>query len=205
MTTARKIREAARQQMREAILDAAKEITVASGWRQLRMGAVAAKVGVSRQTLHSQFGTRDALGQAMILRETERFLDGVIECLSRHPGALGRAVTEAVHYTLDRASTDPLLRTILTSSRGGDDSLLPLLTTRSDPVVRAASASLDDFVSEHYPDLDPARVADVIDNVVRLTVSHMVLPVEPHARVARRLGQMVLNSLRVPEDDFELD
>lgn len=205
MTRASDIRANARQQMQEALLDAAKEITVASGWRRLRMGAVAAKVGVSRQTLHSQFGTRDALGQALILRETQRFLDGVTERLLRHPGALGRATVEAVHYTLDRSSTDPLLRTILTGSRGGDDSLLPLLTTRGDPVVRAASASLNTFVSDRYPDLDPARVADVVDNVVRLTVSHMVLPVEPHARVARRLGQMVLDCLRLPEENLEVD
>jgi len=203
VTTAQEIRTAARQQMRDAFLDAAREITVAAGWHQVRMGAVAARVGVSRQTLHNEFGTRDALGQALIMRETQRFLDGVSECLQRHPGSLGRAVCEAVHYTLDRAGTDPLLHTILTSARGGDDTLLPLLTTRSEPVLHAASAALRAYATEHYPDLDPKRVEDVVDSVVRLTVSHIVLPVDPPERIGRRLGQLVLDGLHLPEEHLQ--
>lgn len=204
VTTASEIRAAARQQMRDAFLDAAKDITVTDGWHRLRMAAVAARLGVSRQTLHSEFGTREALGQALIMRETQRFLDGVAECLQRHPGSLGRAVCEAVRYTLDRAADDPLLHTVLTSARGGDDSLLPLLTTRSEPVLHAATAALRAHAAEHYPDLDPERVAAVVDNVVRLTVSHVVLPVDPPEAVGRRLGQLVLDGLHLPEDDLTL-
>lgn len=166
------------------------------------MGAVAARVSVSRQTLHSEFGTRDALGQALILRETQRFLAGVTECLQRHRDSLGRAVCEAVHYTLERASTDPLLHTIITSARGGDDSLLPLLTTRSEPVLHAASATLTDYATAHYPHLDPDRVRVVVDSVVRLTVSHIVLPVESPDTIGRRLGQLVIDGLHLPEDDL---
>lgn len=204
MTTASDIRATARQQMRSALLDAAREITVTLGWHRLRMGAVAARVGVSRQTLHSEFGTRDALGQALIMRETQRFLDGVGECLRLHPRSLGRAVCEAVRYTLDRAGSDPLLRTILTNPRGGDDSLLPLLTTRGEPMLHTASAALRAHATEHYPELDPERVATVVDSVVRLTVSHIVLPVDPPAAIGRRLGQLVLDGLRLPEEDLLL-
>lgn len=202
VTTASEIRATARQQMRDALLDAAREITVTAGWHRLRMGAVAARVGVSRQTLHSEFGTRDALGQALIMRETQRFLDGVAECLQRHPGSLGRAVCEAVQYTLDRAASDPLLHTILTSARGGDDSLLPLLTTRSEPVLHAASAALCAYATEYYPDLDPERVEAVADSVVRLTVSHVVLPVDRPDAIGLRLGQLVLDGLHLSEDDL---
>lgn len=197
------IRSQARQQVRDALLDAAQEITVTSGWHRLRMGAVAAEVGVSRQTLHAEFGTRDSLGQALIMRETERFLTGVADCLQRHPGKLGTAVSEAVAYTLRRAAEDPLLRTVLTSARGGDDTLLPLLTTRSEPVLHAASAALREFADAHHPDLDPERVAAVVDNVVRLTVSHIVLPVDPPDVIAHRLGQLVLDGLHLPAESLE--
>ena len=197
------IRSQARQQVRDALLDAAQEITVTSGWHRLRMGAVAAEVGVSRQTLHAEFGTRDSLGQALIMRETERFLTGVADCLQRHPGKLGTAVSEAVAYTLRRAAEDPLLRTVLTSARGGDDTLLPLLTTRSEPVLHAASAALRGFADAHHPDLDPERVAAVVDNVVRLTVSHIVLPVDPPDVIAHRLGQLVLDGLHLPAESLE--
>lgn len=203
MTTAIEIRTRARQQLRDAFLDAAQEITVASGWHRLRMGAVAARLGVSRQTLHAEFGTRDALGQALIMRETERFLNGVAGCLERHPRRLATAVSEAVHYTLVRAGEDALLRTVLTSARGGDDSLLPLITTRSEPVLHAASEALRAYASEHYPQLDPELVESVVDNVVRLTVSHVVLPAGPAEVIARRLGQVVLDGLRLPDDRLE--
>lgn len=203
--TASEIRASARQQMRDALLDAAREITVTAGWQRLRMGAVAARVGVSRQTLHSEFGTRDALGQALIMRETQHFLNGVAECLERHPGSLGDGVREAVEYTLDRAATHALLRTILTSARGGDDSLLPLLTTRSEPVLEAASTALCAYATAQYPHLDPDRVAEVVDNVVRLTVSHIVLPADPPDVVGRRLARLVLNALDLPDEDLTAD
>lgn len=203
MTTATDIRAQARQQLRDAFLDATQEITVTSGWHRVRMNGVAAQVGVSRQTLHAEFGTRDALGQALIMRETERFLNGVADCLRRNPGKLATAVSEAVEYTLHRAAEDPLLHTVLTSARGGDDSLLPLLTTRSEPVLHAASAALRGYADEHYPHLDPERVAAVVDNVVRLTVSHIVLPTDPAHVIARRLGQLVLDGLHLQEERLE--
>jgi AcrR family transcriptional regulator len=91
-TTAAEIRSAARQQLRDALLDAVHSLVVTVGWRRVRMGAVAAAVGVSRQTLHTEFGTKEALGQALVARETDRFLLGVTGALERHPGALGPAV-----------------------------------------------------------------------------------------------------------------
>lgn len=200
MTTATEIRARAREQLRDAFLDAAQEITVTSGWHRVRMNVVAARVGVSRQTLHAEFGTREALGQALIMRETERFLQGVAERLKRHPGRLSTAVSAAVEYTLRRAAEDPLLHTMLTSARGGDDSLLPLLTTRSEPVLHAASAALRAYADELYPDLDPERVAEVVDNVVRLTVSHIVLPADRPDVIARRLGQLVLDGLHLDDE-----
>lgn len=203
VSTATEIRAQARSQLHEAFLDAAQDITVASGWHRVRMNVVAAQVGVSRQTLHAEFGTRDALGQALIMRETERFLDGVAECLRRHPRKLATAVSDAVGYTLLRAAEDPLLHTVLTSARGGDDSLLPLLTTRSEPVLHAASAALREYADEHYPHLDPERVAAVVDNVVRLTVSHIVLPADPAHVIAGRLGQLVLDGLHLQDERLE--
>lgn len=203
VSTATDIRAQARNQLREAFLDAAQDITVRSGWHRVRMNVVAAQVGVSRQTLHAEFGTRDALGQALIMRETERFLDGVAGCLRRHPRNLAAAVREAVEYTLRRADEDPLLHTVLTSARGGDDSLLPLLTTRSEPVLHAASAALRGYADEHYPHLEPERVAAVVDNVVRLTVSHIVLPADPADVITRRLGQLVLDGLHLPDETLE--
>lgn len=186
----------ARRRMREAMLDAAHESTVEGGWGAVRMGAVAARVGVSRQTLHTEFGTKDALGQALILRETERFLLGVTEALDRHPGRLGPALRAAITYTLSSTAANPLLQTVLTSARsGGDETLLPLLTSRSEPLLHRSSDVLCAWVGNHHPELDAAVVADVVDSVVRLVVSHAVLPQERPGVVAERIARLAERGL----------
>jgi AcrR family transcriptional regulator len=191
MTTAQDIRADARRRVRDAMLDAAHEVAVAEGWGAVRMGAVAARVGLSRQTLHAEFGTKEALGQALVLRTTERFLLGVHDALEASPGGLADAVRSAVVFTLESTARDPLLQTVLTSARSGaDETLLPLLTSRSEPVLHRSSEVLSAWVREHHPELDPAVVADVVDSVVRLVVSHVVLPVDRPAVVGRRLADL---------------
>ena len=196
MTTAADIRADARTRLREAMLDAAHELVVAHGWSAVRMGAIASRVGVSRQTLHAEFGTKDALGQALVLRVTDRFLAGVGEALAPHGDRLAEAVTAAVTYTLRGTSTDPLLQTVLTSTRGaGDETLLPLLTSRGEPLLHRATAVLGAWVSSVRPDADAALVADVVDSVVRLVVSHAVLLLDEPEQVGARLGRLAERAL----------
>jgi AcrR family transcriptional regulator len=200
MTTAQDIRADARRRVRDAMLDAAHEVAVAEGWGAVRMGAVAARVGLSRQTLHAEFGTKEALGQALVLRTTERFLLGVHDALEASPGGLADAVRSAVVFTLESTARDPLLQTVLTSARSGaDETLLPLLTSRSEPVLHRSSEVLSAWVRAHHPELDVDRVHDVVDSVVRLVVSHVVLPVDAPAVVARRLADLAEAGLGLRE------
>jgi len=98
MTTAEGIRAQARQRLRDAMLDAARELALgAGGWAGVRMGAVAHAVGVSRQRLHAEFGTKDALGQVLVLRETERFLTGVVGTLHACDGRLEAGLHAGSH------------------------------------------------------------------------------------------------------------
>lgn len=196
MSTAADIRADARARTHDAMLDAAHEVAVAGGWGAVRMGAVATRVGVSRQTLHAEFGTKEALGQALVLRTTERFLSGVTDALEAHPGRLAAAVEAAVVFTLEGTASDPLLQTVLTSARStGDETLLPLLTSRSEPVLMRSSEVVGGWVRAHHPELDEALVDEVVDSVVRLVVSHSVLPVDPPRTVGRRLGRLCERAL----------
>lgn len=200
MTTAADIRADARQRVHDAMLDAAHELVLGGGWGAVRMGAVAARVGLSRQTLHAEFGTKEALGQALVLRTTDRFLLGVQQSLEASPGGLRDAVRAAVVFTLESTARDPLLQTVLTSARSGaDETLLPLLTSRSEPVLQRSSEVLTAWVRAHHPELDAALVADVVDSVVRLVVSHVVLPVDAPAAVGRRLADLAAAGLGLRE------
>jgi len=197
VSIAEEIRSDARDRLREAVLDLVQDTVATSGWAAVRMGAVATRVGVSRQTLHAVFGTKEALGQALVLRVTDRFLVGVGSALDRSPGRLGEAVAAAVTWTLRRADEDPMVHTVLTSSRsGGDTTMLPLLAT-SEPLLHRATEAVQAWICTHHPDLDARAVREVVDTVVRLVVSHAVVPVDPPEVVARRLARLAERELGV--------
>jgi AcrR family transcriptional regulator len=179
-----------RRRVRDAMLDAAHDLTVSDGWGRVRMASVAAAVGVSRQTLHAEFGTKAALGEALVLRETDCYLAGVADALARHPGHLQAAIEAAVTYTLQATAASPLLQAILTGAAGGDESLLPLLTSRGTAILDRATQMLHAWMLTDDTSRDPARVDDLADDLVRLVVSHAVLPQQPPEVVGRRLARL---------------
>src|SRR5262249_31120099 len=72
----------------------------------------------------------------------------------------------------------------------GED-LLPLLTTRADPVLFAARARIVDHAVRQWPDLDRDTVAEIADAAVPLTLSHVVLPAQPPETVGRLIARIV--------------
>lgn len=179
--------------LRMRIMDAAVDLIVAYGYRRLRMRDVAEAAGVSRQTLYNEFGDKWGLAQAIVLRDTELFLDEVDAALARHDD-LTAAVRAAVLYSLTSANAHPLRKAVLT---GDGRELLPLLTTEAEPTLFAARTRLVEHVRGHWPGLPETEVAAVVDAAVRLTMSHMMLPGEPPEVVAARIAGMVTRYLGV--------
>ena len=174
--------------LREDLLDAAAALIIERGFRRVRMQDVADAVGVSRQTVYNEFGDKWRLAQALTLRENERYLDGVDEALACHTD-LYSAVEAAVTYTLLTAADDPLKKATLTGT--GSEDLLPLMTTHAEPVLFAAEERIVAHTRRHWPELDESEVNDLADAVVRLTMSHVVLPTDPPEIVAARLARLV--------------
>src|SRR5579884_3064220 len=100
---------------RESLLTAAADAVTAGAWRRTRMADVAAAAGVSRQTLYNEFGSKDALAEALARREADAFLTETERVLSEHAGdPPAAAIAAAVEATLDRAADNPLLKAVLT-------------------------------------------------------------------------------------------
>jgi AcrR family transcriptional regulator len=177
-----------RRPLRDDLLDAAARLIIERGFRRVRMQDVADAVRVSRQTVYNEFGDKWHMAQALTLRENDRYLDAVDEALGRHAD-LYAAVEAAVTYTLATAADDPLKKAILTGA--GSEDLLPLITTRAQPVLFEAKRRIIEHALRQWPHLDPAEVTDVADVVVRLTISHIVLPTDPPEIVAARLARLV--------------
>lgn len=188
----------ARRELREALHDAAVRLVVERGYGGMRMQDVADAVGVSRQTVYNEFGDKWGLAKAIVLRENDRYLDGVDETLARHDD-LYTAVAAAVAFTLETAADDPFTKAALTGDgREGGVDLLPLLTTESEPLLFAAHARILAHARRRWPHLDPGDLAEIIEAVVRLTVSHIVLPTDPSEKVAHRLARLVTGYLGEP-------
>lgn len=178
---------------RGALLDAAYAAVVAGRWERTRMLDVARVAGVSRQTLYNEFGSKDALAQALAIREADEFTAATEALLAdTHPGGPAAAVAAAVEGTLLRAADNPLLKAVLTDDAGG---LLPFLTTRAAPILALARRSIAGYLVEHWPDLPAADVALAAETVVRLTVSYLVLPSDnadgSASAVAGRVARLV--------------
>ncbi|MFJ5999714.1 TetR family transcriptional regulator [Streptomyces sp. NPDC092370] len=185
-------RESVRSMLKERILDAAYERVAAEGWDRLKMTHIATTAGVSRQTVYTEYGSKAAIGQALVMREVERFLTGIQDQLLAHPRDMRAAITAAIGYTLRTAADNPLLKAILTGSRGGDEDLLTHLTTRSEPLLDTAISMLTAHLAEVWPEIDADSRGLAVEAGVRLTVSHLVQPVLPPDLSAERIAEITM-------------
>ena len=190
-----------RARLRDLALDATRDVVLMRGWAAVRMGAIATAVGISRQSLHAEFGTKDDLGNALVMRETAEFFEGMRALLADHPGDLAGGVAAAAQYMLVVAHDNPLLQTILTltPANGGDVSLLSLLTIRGEPLIGRGVEVLGDWVREQWPSADPDDVRVMVESVVRLGLSHILTPVRAPADVASDLALLACRCLRLPD------
>ena len=181
-------------------MDATHEVVLDRGWSAVRMGQIATAIGISRQSLHAEFGTKDDLGDALVLRETSIFFDGIRELLAQHPGDLASAVQGAGCFILDVTRDNPLLQTILTQTPHGDDvSLLPLITTRGEPLVDRGMEIFGEWVTNQWPSLDPSDRELMVESVVRLALSHIITSTKPTSVVARDLARLACRCVGFPD------
>jgi AcrR family transcriptional regulator len=174
---------------REALLDAAYDAAVSGDWSHVRMLDVARAAGVSRQTLYNEFGSKDALAQALAMREVERFIAGSEAALEEvGPADPGEAVRASALYTLRTAADNPLLKAAIVDEAGG---LLSFITTRGEPAIAAAKASFENYYRTHFPHLPASTIDLAAESIVRLTISYLTLPgTEPAEAVADRMADL---------------
>ncbi|HEY0697880.1 MAG TPA: TetR family transcriptional regulator [Micromonospora sp.] len=185
-------RDTVRQRLRDTIIDAARAETITHGWDGVRMAGVAAGAGVSRQTVYNEFGNRARLAEALARREVDRFVADVRAILAEHGPEVRTGAYAAICHTLAEAAANPLVKAILTGGRGGADPLLPFLTTRSELVLTESSDMLLEWAATHLPGADPAALAFAADSIVRLVVSHIVLPRSPVEQTAHALAGLAV-------------
>ncbi|MEU0537684.1 TetR family transcriptional regulator [Amycolatopsis tolypomycina] len=174
---------------RERLLDAAAGLIAGDGWTAVTMGKLAARVGVSRQTVYNELGSKAELAEALVLRETERFAERVTEVVAAHPGRPVDGVTAAFRQTLEAARANPLILIALGCPKGGSEDFLPLLTTRPEGVLERSVDTVAALFARCYPEVGLTRSewTVAVEAFVRLLLSHLV---QPSGSVAHASGQM---------------
>jgi AcrR family transcriptional regulator len=177
--------EQTRVRLRTTTLDAL--LAAVTSGASTSMSAIAAAVGVSRQTIYHEFGSRDGLFVALVARENDTILALVTDALERHPGNLPAGVAESVEALLTRSARDALTKALL----GGDPDLLPLYTTRAEPLLEHSGTALRAYGRARFPEIDPDELDLLVGVVVRLAHSHIVVPHDPPEVVAAQIARLV--------------
>ncbi|MEV6645331.1 TetR family transcriptional regulator [Amycolatopsis sp. NPDC051371] len=179
--------------LREALLDAAADLLPEGGYAGLRMADVATRAGVSRQTVYNEFGNKAALTQAVALRTASEFLDGIRQRFETADGLLA-GIHHAVVYTIEHARENRLVAAALGTEAGED--LLPLLTTRGEPILTAAADLAAEQYREFEPGLSTESAALLAETVVRLSLSHLVLPTHSATEAADAVTAVLAPAIR---------
>lgn len=183
--------------LRRRIIAAAVELTTGSGWSTVTMARLGDEVGVSRQTVYNEIGSKTALAEAMVLTELDRFLHVVEAALDQHPDDLVEAIREAARGVLELARDNTLLHAIVSATHGAGTDLLPLLTTHADSLLATAKNVITDRLAAFTLPLDEDRLAVTIDIVVRFVLSHVMQPSGTPAGTADGIAWMVRQALIV--------
>jgi AcrR family transcriptional regulator len=182
--------------MRERVVAAAAELTLEVGWAGVTMGQLADRVGVSRQTVYNEVGSKPQLAEEMVLAELAKFLTVVDKAFDEQPGDLVEAIRGAARGVLELAGRNALLQAVVSASYGAETELLPLLTTRNDALVLTATEAVRARVTAYPIDLDDRHLDAAIDMVVRLVLSHVVHPIGKPADTADDIAWISEKTLR---------
>lgn len=161
---------------RSRLIAQAAELTRSGGWQAITMAKLADRVGVSRQTVYNEIGSKRQLAEAMIMHELEVFLQAVEAAFEENPDDLVAAIREAASRVLEMARNNPLLHAVLSASHGAESALLPLLTTQVEPLIEAAHGLVRRHLDTYDHGLEPERVDPLVDMVIRLVLSHVTAP-----------------------------
>jgi AcrR family transcriptional regulator len=182
--------------LRERIVEAAVAMTTARGWSAVTMGALAERVGVSRQTVYNEVGAKAGLAEAIILHELEGFLGVVTRAFDDHPDDLVAAIRAATCHVLELAEDNLLLHAVVSATHGADTELLPLLTTHAQSLLAAAKLVVAERVAPYDVALVGAQLDAGIDMIVRVVLSHVMQPSGTPAGTADDIAWIAARVLR---------
>ena len=172
--------------VRAAIVDAVDTLVRERGWAATTMADVARTAGVSRQTVYNEFGTRQELVRAYVLREIETLIAAVEAHVRAHHDDARTALSGAFGLLLRLASDEPLVRIIVADAEGGE--LIRLLTTTG---LSVATERVGTLIGGVWPQVSEADARLLAASLARLAISHALVPTESADTSAESVTRLV--------------
>ncbi len=182
----------------DRIVAAAAELTTESGWAAITMSKLASRVGVSRQTVYNEIGTKPRLAEEMVLRELTMFLAEVERAFDAHPDDLVGAIRGACRGVLELAQDNRLLKAAVSATHGADTELLPFLTTHAGSLLDTAKAVVRARVAAYAAPLPADRLEAALDLIVRVVLSHVMQPSGSPQATADDIAWLASRALSTP-------
>ncbi|MFC8128545.1 TetR/AcrR family transcriptional regulator [Streptomyces sp. NPDC057302] len=162
------------RQIRDRILDAARECLAEFGLSKRLHASIAERAGLSRPTVYKYVGDQSAVIAALLDREIADFL-AEAEVVLTARGSLRERFTEIVVFVVGYGRAHPLLSGGL---RHNPDLVLPWFTTRAEPLIEQAHAFFSPHIKRaiaegEFPDVDPRPV---VEWTYRIIISLLLTP-----------------------------
>jgi TetR/AcrR family transcriptional regulator, repressor for uid operon len=161
-------------QVAEKVMDAALALVAASGVQHLTMDDVAARAGVGRMTVYRRFGSRDALVEALSVRECRRCLVRVGEAIAGVE-APDERLAKLFVVVIREVRTHPLLARL---ARVEPEVFLAEMTASDSAIMRMATGFVVGVITEgqargEIVHVDPQVLAEIW---VRVGASFVLMP-----------------------------
>lgn len=163
--------DSAGESTRERIIAAALRQCEQVGLRRTTVEDVARRAQLARVTIYRHFPTKDALVQAVILQQTQRFFDTLDSVLAGCSSA-DESVVEGFAFALDYVGEHRLLKRLLETE---PETLLPYLVGNS-PLVTAARERVAERIDREFGTPSGGDSAAIAELIVRFVLSLVVSP-----------------------------
>jgi AcrR family transcriptional regulator len=151
----------------QRILDAALTEAAAVGLQRITVEDVVRRAGVARMTAYRRYPRRDDLVEALVRRETQRFLGAVADAIARVEDP-EEGVAEAFIAAVSFAREHPILR------RAAQNEPAPIAD--SVELLTMGSAFIADYIHGDEPGVPSQQVRWVADVFARLFFTYISMP-----------------------------
>lgn len=182
------------------IVDAACEMSLEVGWSALTMGLLADRVGVSRQTIYNEMGSKGQLARLVVHEANARLLNLVGRVFDAVPGQASDEVPAGVRQLVGAIAADPLLTALVATVQGVDSGAFPMAHVEPQELVADLSDALDDALARNLSgvelDLTEAERSIASSALVRLVLCTVAQPGSSQAQAADDLAWVAARLLR---------